>query len=320
MEASARLVTFKHHVADILGSDDALKALGVDITREQLDNAMRLGSTKAKEIYPSLGKVYEEASRVTNEIFFDYTNISAFEEQVMKRIFPYWTYFSRNFPQWIEMATSKPTELRNVLRLYSTAGDKPTDQQRKGLPDYMLKSGARMVDGKAMTMPNMSLLDSLNATTGEFEGLSKVHPLLKFAYQIVARKNEFGGELYPSNTRTGQVRLTGAGEKFAPFTDSIYRDAGNGNKLYTDSDIVQGIKTFQQNIVPVPLVDTLARAINKSKEGTPLAESLINLGPIKINTLKPNDTARTRMFRERQADYKRQNEMDIENSKRISHK
>ena len=115
---------------------------------------------------PSIGKVYDEATRITNSTFFDYGNISAFEDKVMKRLFPYWTYFSRNLAQWPDLIAKNPSRFVNLNKTILNLGRKPTDRERRGIPEYLLKTGTRVgSDGKLINIPNISLHDAISFGT-----------------------------------------------------------------------------------------------------------------------------------------------------------
>ena len=313
MENASRATTFKHHVGAILDSDELLKSVGfLGDSKKAKAIIKKHGHKQAQEVMPSLKGMYEEASRVTNDTFFDYGNISVFEQKVMKRIFPYWTYFAKSLPQWPELIAKNPERFTNLTKLQTNIGRAPTDRERQGLPDYLLDKAVRITDdGRAVTIPNISLHDVIGMATGEGTAAEKVHPLIKTIKQLATGTDDFGGELYPSRTRSGQKAVYGAGTKYAQLTDAIYKDRKRGNKLYTDSDSFQLLQTLQKNLLPLPAIDTAANIIHKSNSVGSLLDNVSNLGPVKRTEINRKSAAKTRRFRTKQARYARDNERRI---------
>lgn len=299
VEGASRGTLFKHSVRNLMRSDDALKRLGVNMSPKEVSELVKkAGYEGASKIDPSVGKIYDEAARVVNETFFDYGAISPFENEVLKRIFPYWTFFSRNIPYWMNIAGEEAARFQKIGAPYKSIGRRPTDDERQSIPDYMLDKGVMVADsGKQMTMPNLSLFDALSVGDMRSSALEKVHPLLKTIKQFAMKEDDFGGELYPSDAKQGRKRVYGAAVKFAPLTDAIYRDKQSG-KLYTDSDTAAIATMLQKNLAPVPLIDTIAKAVEDTKsKGLTLIDALENLGPVKQYNLSEGDKRTAKRYR-----------------------
>jgi len=262
VEGAARGQLFKSTVNKIAKSDEMLRELGINMTSKEFRQLVKeVGYDGIGKVAPLTKRVFNEAARVVNDTFFDYGNISAFEQKVMKRIFPYWTFFSRNLNKWAQYLGDNPAGLSDVLKVQRSLGRDMTSDERTTMPDYLLASGARMdKNGNPIAMPNVSYMDALNMNPFNIRrsSLEKLHPLLKTIYQLVAGKDQFGGELLPSNTSAERKRAYGSATKFEG-AHGIYRDAVS-NKLYNDSDATAIATMLQSNLIPTPIIDTIFKS------------------------------------------------------------
>jgi len=63
------------------------------------------------------GKGYREASESVNTFLFDYGDLTGFEQNVMKRIFPYYTWMRKNAPLQLQMMLEHPEKYRNTNKI-----------------------------------------------------------------------------------------------------------------------------------------------------------------------------------------------------------
>lgn len=65
----------------------------------------------------SRGMSPEDAAESVNKFLFDYSDLTAFEQGVMKRIIPYYTWLRKNAPLQLEMMMEHPEKYRNIGKL-----------------------------------------------------------------------------------------------------------------------------------------------------------------------------------------------------------
>lgn len=302
IEGASRYTTFKYHIDKILESPEILSKLGIQTDASVLKQAvespeMRKQIITLPQIGDDLDKVFKSASDITGKIFFNYKNVSAFEQKVMKRVFPYWTFFSRNVPFWLEKAGEHPGAASAIMDIVKSTGAPLDDQDRTTIPDYMLKTLPRKLgDNKFVSVPNISVFDASNQLEDSSDTMAKVHPLLKLVNDFASGTDQYGAPLLPSNTSKGEKKATGTATKFEPFTNSLKRD--NNDKLKVTNDATQIALQIQQALLPTGLIDTAANMISDKRLGKKdYTESFFNLGPVKTKEVLPIDRANTLKFR-----------------------
>lgn len=65
----------------------------------------------------SRGMSYQESAESVNKFLFDYSDVTAFEKNVMRRIFPYYTWFKKNSALQLEMLLEQPEKYRLVAKI-----------------------------------------------------------------------------------------------------------------------------------------------------------------------------------------------------------
>jgi hypothetical protein len=65
------------------------------------------------------GKSVEESARLAREALFDYSDLTAFEQNVMKRVLPYYTWLRKNSRKQVEQLIEQPEKFRTVARIES---------------------------------------------------------------------------------------------------------------------------------------------------------------------------------------------------------
>lgn len=106
------------------------------------------------------GDVVTAAER-TKQFLFDYTNLSDFEKNVMKRLIPFYTFTRKNLELQVTQLAKQPGKLATQAKLFSgvsdlLSGGQLSDEERKSLPQF-LQEGLGIVskrDGKNVTVIN----------------------------------------------------------------------------------------------------------------------------------------------------------------------
>lgn len=307
IEQSARLTTFNHVAKDLISNPGSV-GLGLS---DEAKNLIKTSGIKEAASLPEVDKILRRASDIVNNAFFDYGNVNLFEKEVMKRIIPYYTYSSRSLPFWLDAATQGQHADRviDVMGLYKSLGRKPTPQERMQVPDYMLEQGVRIGEnGKLVSFPALSLGDAVATVNLKDSVLSKLHPVISLAKTLLTKKTSYGAPIYPSDTRSGLVKSS------APLLEAltpdkltkVVRDPKKGNAKYTASDLYAFAEQLQKNLVPVPIIDTILRGIEKGTiKGESLEQILGGIGPIKAKTQDRRTEVSTRKRRLRAARDKR---------------
>jgi hypothetical protein len=99
--------------------------------------------TKANKIN-SLGKVSPgnpdnsfKAAQKVREALFDYSSLTPFEKDYMKRLIPFYTFFKNNLVFQAKNITKNPQQYSKMLRAYKYWGENIADIKVEDLPEYM---------------------------------------------------------------------------------------------------------------------------------------------------------------------------------------
>lgn len=76
------------------------------------------------------GLSMEEAGEHTNKFLFDYSDLTEFEQQFMKRIFPFYTWTRKNIPLQLEMMATKPNKYRKLFVALNAIQDMTPKEER----------------------------------------------------------------------------------------------------------------------------------------------------------------------------------------------
>lgn len=239
-------------------------------------------------------QIEELAADAIKRTFYDYSDISEFNRLVVKRIFPYASYYLKNIPYYIggafdmetlgkEIAT-RAFRTQIVEKAISHFGGTPTDRDKAGFNDYIIGNRPRILGrdehgGTSVgVMPSFSRDDAIRMaglTRGKEFGkawLEKVNPMLKAPYELLSGNDLFTGEpLTPSGMpepkKKGEEKrkyLFGPGHWLRLFGAADVDERGNP---YTTSDTVARLRKIQQTLLPMPGVDALASVVGESLEG-----------------------------------------------------
>lgn len=195
----------------VIGSRGFFDVLGVI---HQMDVGTRFGqyienSDRAVNFIANLDMIGDPitAAEKTKKFLFDYDNLSAFEQSTLKRVFPFWTWTSKNIPLQAENLFRQPGKYAALFKAQNFAqneyGVPETEKEKQNVPDY-LKNVFKIKTG------NNANGDPIYAT-----GLG--NPLENFT-QFLA-----------SPTRTGT-------EMLSPYIKAPI-EGGTGKDLYYDKNV-----------------------------------------------------------------------------------
>jgi hypothetical protein len=87
----------------------------------------------------------EMAAKVVKDSFFDYGDVSAMENAVLKRLIPFYSFYAKNFPYWIQ-ATFDPARAGRVVaaeKIRQNIGREPTKYDREGMTPFLSENAPR---------------------------------------------------------------------------------------------------------------------------------------------------------------------------------
>lgn len=255
---------------------------------------------KDAEMISQGAKAIKQAGKIVNDAFFDYGDVHTFEKYVMKRIFPYWTFISRNFKFWVDKIAD-PEAVARVAKVESVSqalGKAPTGDERLGIPNYLLEKGARLRGDEVLTMPNLSIVDGVTADPSEIG--NKLAPAIKQPIQQIFNIDMFTGQpLTPTSDRP-KKRVFESALTLLPDDAldvlGLYRD--DDGKIYTNKEATaRGVSLFRDLPIPgLPLLDSISRGRldTRFREASPEEAAFKQLSPIKSRELSAAERLRER--------------------------
>ena len=184
---------------------------------QSIENQLRAGQALA---YMRQGWTPEAAAARTMRTQFDYSKLAPFEQNVMKSLFPFYTYTRKNIPYQASQLLENPNKTGNVIRIL--------DAMRGGqyVPNYLSSGFAFPVGPEGETGQRRYLSQtglpveeafsrfhpgSARDTALEFFGM--MNPYLKGTLEQMFGKQAYTqrdlDELHPSGVATGFGAITG---------------------------------------------------------------------------------------------------------------
>jgi len=156
-------------------------------------NPRRLGAfiedyQKSKAMITALkkGSKLDEAIKLAEKAGFDYSKITPFEQKVMKRLIPYYTFMRKNAELQISTFAKNPERILNQKKvadsLSNMFGEDTTEEDLEGLPDWVLNGlGFKVSEGRYMSklgLPLEEFIGRVNDPLGST--LSSLNPIIKY--------------------------------------------------------------------------------------------------------------------------------------------
>lgn len=241
------LVNVNYHLAESM--DDMQRyalyqwALNNSTTSQAYRSAKKVGASvnELKAIQMS------EASKKVSEALFDYSHLTHFEKEYMKRLFPFFTFFKNNLIFQAKNIFQRPQQYGKLYRSYLYYTESMTGMDIKDIPDYM--SGNLWVplpmrvdrnDTETITWLKLNLppTDFTEFLENPFErGVTSVTVPIKLAFELGTGRDVFTGR--PISDFPGQV--------------SAYQGEGLFKNLRDES----GRLTITQDPVIIKLINDL---------------------------------------------------------------
>jgi hypothetical protein len=142
-------------------------------------------SPKVRDLLERTQMAMKEASERTKDIFIDYDNVTSFERQVMKRIFPYWTFWSRNFDKFTNLMFDPnfTPKIAKSAKVLTSQGDPISRDERAAIPKFFRQRGVRVKsrdgDIELVSAPGLALLEFAGNLTAKEDTLARLSPIIK---------------------------------------------------------------------------------------------------------------------------------------------
>ena len=136
----------------------------------------------------SKGDNVEQAVAQTKKYLFDYTSLTDFEKNVMRRVVPFYTWMRNNVPLQIESLIKKPGKQALIAKSFSNLSPL-TEEQKSALPTYLTEGltasrgeteegDLKLLYGSGLPFEDLGRLNRGGARrTFEREGLGATGPL-----------------------------------------------------------------------------------------------------------------------------------------------
>jgi len=213
--------------ASELGADGAkgVKKLYNEVIRLNFNIAEKMDDTQRYILYRwGLDKYGDanKAAKIVTDSLFDYSALTGFEKDVMKRLFPFYTFMKNNFIFHAKNILANPKLYARTGRAYKyyledIAGYGPDD-----LPDYMVESMwlplPMMVtkndkQGIAFLKANLPITDFMELVQNPFEkGVQSITAPVKLLLELGAGRDMFTGQ--PITKFPGETNVMEEGTGF----------------------------------------------------------------------------------------------------------
>lgn len=249
------------------------------------------------------------AADLVKKTFFDYGDVTHFENAVFKRLIPFYSFYSKNLPYWVKSAfdPEKTGRLLALEKARRNVGTDPSSHDKEGMTPYLLNNAARKIgkndrgDTEYGIFPSGSLYDAIKMMNpGEWkeQAIEKGHPHLKAIYELSSGNDLFDGQkLFPSDSKDGKKFLFSRGFKYKALGIPGVDVDDRGNPYATSDKVVAADKVLS-TLFPHGLIDQVAGSAGKVTSGKE------TLGEALRNRLSPMQTAKVseayaRMIRQR---------------------
>jgi hypothetical protein len=206
------------------------------------------------------GKTYEEAADITNKFLFDYSDLTEFEQNVMKRIVPFYTFARKNIPLQWERLLNDPQKFRYAMLAQKAVNKPETEEQKRYKPDY-LENAIHLGNGKYLNL-NLPMND-LQKLFDPKELYGMINPLKSVA-EAGFNKNPYFNA--PISRYEGDVTKTPSYAKLIP---GLTEETPNGTMMNPE------IRHILRNLLP--FVENISNAVDvNSGDATQAQQDKVN--------------------------------------------
>lgn len=167
----------------------AIDFSGAEESQARLSLFINELNTKVKDGDSLRYKTIEEATDSVNKFLFDYSDNTEFENEVMKRIIPFYTWLKKNSKLQLEQMFEKSTRYAQLDKLFESADEGFSNNDKDNYEDdgsIGLGGGISITPGTPTTQ-----LDKINSVRKVF---NQSNPAIKLPYQFITGKSAYSGK------------------------------------------------------------------------------------------------------------------------------
>lgn len=208
------------------------------------------------------GKSVEEASAQATKYLFDYSDLTAFEQNVMKRLIPYYTWLRKNGRLMTGEIVEQPGKFRDSGKVMNAINNSSNQEDRIN-PAFMhdfaedwVQLPFRTADGRPVIMnPFMPFMDfnrfpnPWNPSRTAREGFSQLAPQIKVPLELMANHNMyFDNPIVRDGDNPITPRVRHILRQLAPYTvgEGLANKEGVDQRMYAISNMT-GVKHMPYN-------------------------------------------------------------------------
>lgn len=189
------------------------------------------------------GKTLSEAIDLTNKALFDYSDLSHFENETMKRLVPFYTFLRNNIPLQLSNIQNNIGKTRMVAKIYDELNRQQGEKNNALRPEY-LKDALPVGNNYFLNLPNP--ITDLEKLMKPSELLQSTTPAIKTPLEIVFNKKFFSGSevtKYNSNKDRIKYAMESAFPLFNSYGKAISK-AKNGDFSQLANVLGVPLRTF----------------------------------------------------------------------------
>jgi hypothetical protein len=267
---------------------------------ERADEVQRLAMFKALK---KKGFTDAQSIQRVREVLFDYGKLTGFEKDVMKRIFPFYTFMKENLQFQFKNILQNSGRYKNLFRSYKHYLEEVADLDEKEIPDYMtgnmwlpLPFTFNKDDKEAISMLKLNLpaSDFLEFVEDPLKkGVSSIAIPIKFSWEFMTGVDTFTGA--PIQRYPGERSLDRE-------SDSLFKFLRNekGEFDITKNPVIKkftddlGFRTLRRPLTAI--LDSIDTILGKQNVATGLFDVLEQTGI--TTTVKKEDINLTALYQQ----------------------
>jgi hypothetical protein len=166
-------------------------------------NTAKFGKEAGLEAWQIAAKADEAAQQIVAESLFDYKHFTTFEKDVMKRVFPFYTFFKNNLVFQAQTVFKNPGAIGRLGRTYKYASEDLAGVDIESMPDYVtgnmwlpIPAEIRKGDKEAIAFLklNLPIADFADLIENPFNrGATSVSAPIKLLFELGAGVDSFTG-------------------------------------------------------------------------------------------------------------------------------
>lgn len=196
---------------------------------------------------------FEDASEMVDKFLFDYSDLTPFESNVMKRIIPFYTWLRKNVPLQMEMLMEKPWLYAGIADVHRLSNQNANQEHIPGYMSDWIKLPVTFNSSKDYYLnPNLPYQNLENLFTTPQDVIGMLNPVLKMPIEIATNHNNFFDAPIWNETDSFQQALDKIGKYSSNSLMGAWKswynalgalEGGDSDKvLSTAGSLVTGIK------------------------------------------------------------------------------